>query len=446
MNKLMSVFEEKMTPIAIKLDANRYLSAVKNAFMAAMPLLIVGSFFVLFANLPIQPYTDFMVNTFGDTWQNIFNMPNDISMSMMTVYVVIGVANDLSRRYNLDRMGGIFAGLAAFFVVTPMYGFADDSLGVGIPLSNLGASGLFVGILVAIFAVELMHFADKKGWKIKMPDSVPANVANSFSTLVPILLIIVVFNFVRIGFEATAYGNVQNFIFDNLQTPLTSLGNTLPATILVLLIEGVLWSFGIHGANVVGSVMQPIWLSLTAENLTAVQAGVDVPNIINYQFYQNFIKIGGSGATFGLVILLFFFSRSKQFKAIGKLSIIPEIFTINETIIFGIPIVLNPIMIIPFIITPIVMAIVAYFAMSSGLVPYTNGVNIPWTTPPILAGFLTCGWRGALLNIVQIGISLLIYLPFFKTADNLAYTNEQAREKEEQLAKEQEAANVITEG
>lgn len=429
MDKLMNSFEEKMMPIAMKLDANRYLSAVKNSFMAAMPLLIVGSFFVLFANFPVQAYTDFMVNTFGETWQNIFNMPNDISMSMMTVYVVIGVANELGRSYGLDRLGAIFAGIAAFFVVTPMYGFADSDLGVGIPLSNLGASGLFVGIIVAILAVEMMHFADKKGWKIKMPDSVPQNVANSFSNLIPILIIIVVFNFVRIGFEATAYGNVQNFIFENLQTPLTALGNTLPATILVLLVEGALWSFGIHGANVVGSVMQPIWLSLTAENLSAFQAGNEVPNIINYQFYSSFIKVGGSGATLGLCLLLLFFSKSKQFKAIGKLSIVPEIFTINETIIFGIPIVLNPIMIIPFILTPIILAIVAYFSMSTGLVPAANGVNIPWTTPPIIAGFLVSGWRGALLNVVQIGIGLLVYLPFFRAADNMAYQKEMENEK-----------------
>lgn len=434
----MNVFEEKLTPIAIKLDQNRYLSAVKNAFMSAMPLLIVGSFFILLAYLPISSYTSFMENTFGSTWQNMFLMPNDISMSMMTVYVVIGIANNLSKDYKLDRLGGIFAGLSAFFVITPMYGFADDGLGVGIPLSNLGASGLFVGIIVAILAVEILRFTDKKGWKIKMPDSVPANVTNSFSTLIPILLVIVIFNFVRIGFAATSYENAQTFIFTNLQTPLTSLGNTLPATILAMLLEGALWSFGINGGNIVGSVLQPIWLSLTAENAAAVASGLEIPNIINFQFYSNFIKVGGSGATLGLCLILLFFAKSKQFKAIGKLSIIPQFFNINETIIFGFPIVLNPLMFIPFILTPIIMTIVAYFAMNTGLVPLTNGVNIPWTTPPIIAGFLASGWRGSLLNIVQIVISAGIYFPFFKTADNMALKSELENEAaEEEVFSEQ---------
>ncbi|MEY8353886.1 PTS sugar transporter subunit IIC [Lachnospiraceae bacterium 54-53] len=424
MNKLMDYLERTMIPLAVKLDNNRYLKAVKNSFMSAMPLLIIGSFFVLFAYFPSELYSDFMLNTFGGSWQKLFTVPNDISMSMMTVYVVIGIGNELAKEYDLDGMSGVFGGVAAFFVVTPMYGFRDEGLGVGIPLSNLGASGLFVGIIVSILALELMHFADRKGWKIKMPDVVPANIATSFSALIPILLIIVVFNLVRIGFEQTAYGNIQNFVFNNLQTPLTALGSSLPATIIVMLIEGILWSFGIHGSNIVGSVMNPIWLSLTAENAEAVLAGAEIPNIVNAQFYANFIKVGGAGATFGLCLLLLFFAKSEKLKAIGKLSIGPEIFTINESITFGIPIVLNPIMIVPFILTPIVMAVMAYIAMSTGLVPYTNGVNIPWTTPPVISGFLVSGWRGALLNIVQIVVSAIIYLPFFRVVDHLAVESE----------------------
>lgn len=398
--------------------------------MSAMPLLIVGSFFLLFAFLPIDPYTEFMGSVLGEDWQRIFTIPNDISMSMMTIYVVIGIANELASTYKLDKISGIFAAMASFMVVTPMYSFADENLGVGIPLSNLGASGLFVGILIAIFAIEVLRFADKKGWKITMPDAVPQNVSRSFSALIPILIVVILFNFVRIGFEMTSYGSVQAFIFDNLQTPLTSLGISLPATIIVLLIEGVLWSFGIHGANIVGSVMQPIWLTLTAQNAAAVSAGIDIPNIVNYQFYSNFVKIGGSGATFGLCLLLLFAAKSKQFKALGKLSIAPSILTINESITFGMPIVLNPIMIVPFIIAPIIMFIVAYVAMNTGLVPFTNGVNIPWTTPPIIAGFLVSGWRGALLNVVQIMLSAAIYFPFFKVADRLALKKEVENEQE----------------
>ncbi|GER67415.1 hypothetical protein BpJC7_18150 [Weizmannia acidilactici] len=172
-------------------------------------------------------------------------------------------------------------------------------------------------------------------------------------------------------------GNIRNFE--------SMFGATLPATLIITVFEALLWSFGIHGSNVVGGIMQPIWLALTADNAAAFAAGKALPHIVNYQFYSNFMKIGGFGGTFGLALLLLFASKSSQYRALGKLAIVPGFFGINEPIIFGMPIVLNPIMIIPFILTPLVLCVVAYFAMASGLVPYTNGTNIPWTTPPVIA-------------------------------------------------------------
>ncbi|MFT8527926.1 MAG: PTS transporter subunit EIIC, partial [Oenococcus sp.] len=293
MEKFMQSFQTRMSKIAIKLDGNRYLSAIKNAFIAAMPILIVGSFFILLANLPIPAYAGFMRGIFGTGWQRIFNIPYNISMNLMSIYIVVEVANEMAGSYHLNKISAIFSAMAAFFVVTPMYTFKNGTLGIGIPMNNLSASGLFVAMIVSILAVEILHFVDKHGWKIKMPDAVPTNVSESFSSLIPLALVVIIFNLVRIIFEQTSFGSIQSFIFTNLQTPLTILGSSLPATILVLLIEGLLWSFGIHGANVVGSVMTPIWLALTAQNAAAFAAGKAIPNIVNYQFYNNFIKIGG---------------------------------------------------------------------------------------------------------------------------------------------------------
>ncbi|MFV0555564.1 MAG: PTS sugar transporter subunit IIC [Lactovum sp.] len=427
MDKLMTFFETKMAPIAIKLDQNRYLSAVKNGFMAAMPLLIIGSVFLLFAYLPITGYDTFMAGIFGENWITVFTSPNDISLSLRSLYVIVAMADDLAGHYKMNRMSGIFAALAGFLTLTPFKAFADES-GNGIPASNLGAEGLFVAMITAILAIEIVRFVETKGWVIKMPETVPLNVSKSFSSLIPIFIVVLIFLVTRLLFEMTPFGSVQAFIFGSLQSPLTLLGGTLPAMILVLLIESLLWMFGIHGANIVGSVMQPIWLSQTAENATAFAAGEVLPNIVNYQFYSNFVKIGGSGATWGLLICLLLFAKSSQFKAVGKLSAIPGIFTINETITFGIPIVLNPIMFIPFVLAPIVICIMTYVAMTTGLVPYPNGVNIPWTTPPIISGFLVSGWQGALCQIVGTVISFVIYFPFFKVADKMAYEAEQSQE------------------
>ncbi|MGG3469191.1 PTS sugar transporter subunit IIC [Neobacillus pocheonensis] len=423
MQKFIDILESKMAPIAFKLDSNRYITAIKDGFFGAMSLLIIGSIFLLLANLPINGYGDFMASFLGKNWASYFTVPFDVTMSIMTIYVVIAMARSLAKTYKLDSIMCISLSVVAFLLLTPMLELKAG--GFAIPMANLSASGLFLGMLTAVLAVEIIRFVDKKGWKIKMPDSVPENVSRSFSALIPGLIVIIVFDLIRIAFSFTNFATVQEFIFHYLQVPLTSLGSTLPAMGIVTLFEAILWFFGIHGSNVVGGIMQPIWLALTADNAAAFEAGKALPHIINYQFYSNFMKIGGFGSTFGLALIVLFTAKSSQYKALGKLAIAPGFFGINEPLIFGLPIVLNPIMLIPFLLTPIVMLFVGYFAMSSGLVPYTNGTNIPWTTPPIIAGFLVSGWKGAVLNVIQIIISAAIYYPFFKSVDRMALKNEQ---------------------
>ena len=199
-------------------------------------------------------------------------------------------------------------------------------------------------------------------------------------------------------------------------------------------LSSVLWAFGIHGTVIIGAVMDPIWLSLTAENAAAYAAGNPLPNIINTEFQSNFVQLGGAGSTFGLVLCLVLFARAKQYKMLGKLGIAPSIFNINEPIIFGMPIVLNPLLLIPFVLSTMVALVVSYVAMSTGLVPPTNGINLPWTIPPIISGFLLSGWKGAVLQVVTLAITTAIYFPFFKIADNNAYALEQKEEQEQEAA------------
>lgn len=418
MEKFMNVLEGKLGPIAHKLNENRYLSSIKNGFFVAMPLLIIGSMFLLITQIPVEPYLNFMESILGSGWKDIFLKVNDTTMNMMTLFVVFGIAAELAKFYKVESISSQAIAVVAFLVLTP---FSSYDEGVFFPLNNFGAAGLFVGIITAILAVEIYRLVVRKGWVIKMPESVPANVSASFSALIPGAFVIIVFNFIRIGFLATPYESAHNFIFEVLQTPLLALGSSLPATLIILLFEALLWSFGIHGSNIVGAVMQPIWIALTVENAAALEAGTTIPNIVNYQFYSNFVKLGGSSATIGLALACLFFARSSQFKTLGRLSIGPAVFNINEPLIFGIPIILNPIMLIPFILAPLIMCVIAYAAMASGLVPYPNGVNLPWTMPPIVSGIIVSGWRGGLLQIVQIFVSFALYYPFFKIQDGEAY-------------------------
>ncbi|MGH4123734.1 MAG: PTS cellobiose transporter subunit IIC [Clostridium sp.] len=424
MSKMMDTIEEKLMPVAEKLATNRYLLAIRDGFMLAMPLIIIGAMSLLFANLPIKGYEPFMAKLFGSNWTEFFTVPYHATMTLMTIFVIMGMSNSLSKHYKIEGMSTAVISLAAFLILTPFFTmFTPEGaklafkVGEVIPTEWLGSKGLFVGMLSAIFATEIVRFVVNKGWVIKMPEGVPPTVAKSFSSLIPAAITLIIFNIVRLGFTFTNFETIHKFIFTILQLPLTSLGDSLGATLISNFFIGLFWSFGISGGDVVQSVMTPIWVALSGANATAFQAGLALPHIITQQFNSIYLWIGGGGATLGLCLLMLFKCKSQQCKKIGKLAILPGIFGINEPIIFGLPIVLNPIMIVPFIIVPLVLAVLTYISMATGIVPRPNGAIIPWTIPPIIGGYLVSGIRGAMLQLVEIVISVFIYLPFITVVD-----------------------------
>lgn len=424
MSKKMDLIEEKVMPIADKIANNRFLLAIRDGFALAMPMLIIGAMSCLIANFPIKGFTNFMARVFGQGWTTFFSRPTEVTMSLMSIFVVIGISKSLAESYKLDGISTAIISLVSFFIMTP---FTTDFMAEGanaavkvdsvIPLDWIGSKGLFVGIITAILATQIVRYVVKKGWVIKMPAGVPPTVSKAFSSLIPGAIAIVLFDVIRLLFSFTSFANIHNFIYTLLQVPLTSLGATFGANMLANFFVGFFWSFGIHGADIVQSVMNPIWIALSGENLAAFQAGTAIPHIITQQFNQLYLWIGGSGATLALCVTMMHMCKSQQCKKLGKLAILPGLFNINEPIVFGLPIVLNPIMIIPFILTPMILCIVCYVSMAIGLVPKPNGVLIPWTTPVIIGGFLVSGIRGAILQIVELVISFFTYLPFIKIVD-----------------------------
>ncbi|MBP2071038.1 PTS cellobiose transporter subunit IIC [Thermoanaerobacterium butyriciformans] len=439
MSKFTDSLEEKLMPIAGKIAENRYLASIRDGFMLAVPLITIGAVFLLLANLPIPGYSDFMAKAFGPNWNTFFMRPFEATMSVMSIFVVFGIAYSLAGHYKIDGLSTAAAALAAFLIFTPyIVNYTPEGakkaieVSGGIPVDWMGSKGLFVGMLTAILTVEIVRFVVKKGWVIKMPKGVPPAVEKAFSALIPAAIVAVIVDIIRLIFTWTPYGTIHQFIYTVLQTPLTRLGDTLPATLLASFLEQFFWSFGIHGANLVGSVMGPIWLALAAENLQAFQAGHALPHIITQQFHDMYMLLGGSGSTLGLVLGMLFFSKSKQVKSVGKLAIAPGIFNINEPVIFGMPIVLNPIMIIPFILTPLVLTILTYIVMILGLVARPSGVIIPWTTPPVIGGLLVSGISGAIWQLIELVISFFIYLPFLRIVDRQYLEQEQAMAVESQ--------------
>lgn len=428
MDALMNFLEVKLVPVARKLDQNRYLTAIRDGFFAVMPLLVVGSIFLLIPYIPIEAYQNFMARKLGENWVNYILIPFSATMNLMTIFVIIGMAKSLGRSFDIDDVTSIVTALVAFFILTPVGELVNDG-GAGLPVSNFTATGLFVGILTTIFAIKIFSLIESRGWTIKMPGNVPSNVATSFNALVPELFVILIFTVIRIVFSFTSFNTVQSFVYTILQKPLTHIGGNLAFLIVVVIIQQILWLFGIHGSNVTDGITKPIMFAQTAENAEAFAAGIALPNILNYQFYCNYVCIGGAGATLALVLIILFFAKSQRFKSLGKLSVGAGIFNVNEPVIFGLPIVLNPVMAIPFIIVPLVNILLTYFVMSVGIVPLANGINIQWTTPPIISGLIISGWRGALHQVVLMGIDGLIYYPFFKVVDKLELEKESLEEE-----------------
>lgn len=427
---MVEKIQEKLMPVALKLNENRYIAAIRDGFFGITSILIIGSMFLLFASLPVKGYPELMESILGANWANYFLVPYLSTMDIMGLFLILSMSHSLAKSHKVNTIAAQLLSLISFLILTPSITDADGAR--GIPAANFSASGLFLAMLATILSVEIYRFVIEKDWVIKMPESVPQNVSVAFSSLIPGFILVIVFNVIQILFSITDFGTAQDFIYTALQAPLTSFGTSLPAYLLSDFIMQALWIFGIHGSNVVLPMIEPLLLSNTVDNAAAYSAGTELPHIITRQF-SRYVALGGGGATIGLVICMILFAKSKQYKSLGRLSLAPGFFNINEPVIFGLPIVLNPIMALPFIGISLILILLSYFVMSIGLVPYTNGLNVPWTTPPIIGGLLISGWRGAVWQVIEIILTVGMYYPFFRLVDQQAYEQEQGLETEAEL-------------
>jgi PTS system cellobiose-specific IIC component len=282
-------------------------------------------------------------------------------------------------------------------------------------------------MLVAIVTAEIYNFVIEKKWTIQLPEQVPPAIANQFLALTPAVFTTVLWTVVRYIFMQTSYVTFSDFILQVLQIPLTAVGTGIVGTAIAIFFNSAFWFVGIHGAAIVGSVFNPIWQAATLDNLAAFQAGTAIPNIVTAEFISNLIYQGGSGATLSLAFIMAFLAKSEQIKYIGRLSIGPGLFNINETVTFGLPIIMNPMMMIPFFFAPMVITFLSYFAIASGLVGRLPGLAAPWTMPIILSGFYIGNGdvRVVLLQVVNFVVTGLIYFPFIAAWDKAKYAEEQ---------------------
>ncbi|MFQ9614817.1 MAG: PTS sugar transporter subunit IIC, partial [Clostridium butyricum] len=304
-----------------------------------------------------------------------------------------------------------------------------------IPKAWTGGEGMVTAIIIGLLVGAIYSWFMKKDIRIKMPAGVPQGVANSFSALIPGAVMIVGATVVYTIFKYGMNTTFIEWIYKVIQTPLQGLSDSLGGVIVMCFLIPFLWWFGVHGSTIIGGVMDGILISNATANQNILDSGMALTienggRIVTQQFKDCVVNLSGSGATIGLVICMLFLAKSAQSKQLGKLAVVPACFNINEPVIFGTPIVMNPFMAIPFILTPVTIGVLQYFAIATGLIPLYTGVVVPWTTPPIISGFLTGGWRTALFQVVVIAISTAIYFPFFKKVDSMNYKNEQAAQNQ----------------
>lgn len=430
--KFSEVLENKLMPVADKVGKQRHLAAVKDGMLAYVPFTIIASIFLIIAFLPIPAYENFITNILNvenaGVWQGKLIYISNSTMDVGALFVLIASTYSLAKYYNTDKLQATLTSLAAFLVVTPYV--AGDN-GMNIPMLKVGAQAMFLALIVSMVSVEIYRKIEQKGIVIKMPAAVPPAVAKPFASIIPALISITFFWILRLIFEITLNSDLFTVINQIIGTPLLLLGGTLGGMVVSLLFEQLLWFFGLHGGSIVQGAMTPIWTVLEDANRVASIAGEVPPNIISLSFRNSFASIGVVGAIIALVIV----AKSKQYKEIGKVAAVPYAFNIGEPTLFGIPLMLNPVYFIPLLITPSVSAIISYFAFATKLVPLPTGLaQLPWTTPPIISGYLVTGsFRGALLQIVLIVVVTLIWIPFVKMVDGKLCKGEAAYEAEEVL-------------
>lgn len=422
---MMDRLEKFLMPVANALSKNKILSAIRDGFLITVPITIVGSIFLLISNFPLSGYMEFMNGIFGAGWDAYLGRVTAISFDCIALLGVLSIGYCYSREKGLDnKIAGAVVALVSFLIITPQFsmveveGVAEAIKVSGFKFTFFGTAGMFLSMLTAIVSVEIFAWAMKKDLVIKLPDGVPPAVMESFAALVPAGITMLVFFLVGIGFSLTSYEYVHYFIYEVLQAPLVGLGRLSGFEVIYQFLSTLFWFFGINGPAVTNTVFSPIHKVLTVENYEAAKAGLEMTNIFTQGFSDFFCNFGGGGSTLGLVIMMAFIAKSSRLKTLGKLSLPAGIFGINEPIIFGLPIVLNPLMAIPFILTPVVNTIVGYVATITHIIPITNGAQLPWTTPIGFSGFLVTGSiMGSVVQIVMLIIDILIYYPFFRMLD-----------------------------
>ncbi len=399
---MQEFFSNKVIPAIMKFVSLKGVVALKDGLLYTMPLTIVGSVFLLLANFPVPA----VVNWFDSMgWIDPLNQAYGATFNIIALIGVIGIAYKYVKNEGYEALNAGVLAAVTFILTTDSFVVTESGEIVSNVINKTwtAGQGMISAIIIGLLVGWIYSWFMKNDIRIKMPAGVPEGVANSFTALIPGFVIVtgatLIYSFFKFVLDTTFIEAVYAFI----QTPLQGLTDSLGGVIVMTLMIPFLWFFGIHGSTIVGGIIGSVLTANSLANQAILDSGMALTienggRIVTQQFLDQFINVTGAGMTIGLVIYMIFFAKSAQCKELGRLGGVPGLFNINEPILFGTPIVMNPFLAIPFIAMPVISGLILYFSIAVGLVPMFGGVMVPWTTPPIVSGFLVGGWKMAVLQ------------------------------------------------
>ncbi|EOI5718474.1 PTS sugar transporter subunit IIC [Cronobacter dublinensis] len=407
MNVAVDLIEQRLTPVANIITKNQHITAMRDGFTLAMPFVIVGS---LMVPMLFPPFAISSASRFGSFYLLLRPMllPTfELTLGLVALIVAFGASASLAKQYQLpERLCGLTGCLAFLLFI----GFRDN----GATNVFLGGMGLFTALISSAYSIEIIRFFYKRGWCIRLPDEVPVMTRNGFQLLMPLLVIMLSISVMNAVMLQTT-GQILPQLIGEALRPLIVASDTLTAVLISLFLCNLLWFVGIHGALIITGIMNPFWLTYLFENQRALAAGEAVlPHIYLQGFWDFYLLIGGIGSTLPLVFMAMR-SRSRQLRSVGKIGLLPSLFNINEPILFGFPIIMNPVFLLPFVFVPLINACIAWYLTQMGILDRAVAM-LPWSMPsPLGAAWSANGsWKNMCMCLFAFFNAYMLYRPFFK--------------------------------
>ncbi|HHD1574557.1 TPA: PTS sugar transporter subunit IIC [Enterococcus faecium] len=425
-SSFQSSIDKYVLPIASKFGSNKAIQSISGGLMYTLPLTLGASIFSILANFPI-PTVNTWINNMGLTEH--FNALIGGTLNIIGLLIAFSIPYSYTKILNKSRSNPLmaaFLSIASFITLMPQ-NVGEENL-PALSYDCLGSSGMFVAIILGLAISQVyVKLSQNKKLLINMPEGVPPMVSQSFEPLIVSVIILAIVVVIRIGLSYTDIGDIFNLIQTFISNPITKIGGSVPTFILIGMIANGLFFFGIH-PNSINSALMPLLLNMTLGNITAYQEGTIMP-YKDIMIVNSFLNNDAVGSTLSLLIAILIIGKSKRYRSFAKISAIPNLFNINEPIIFGLPIMLNPVLFIPFFLSTFITGIIGYIGSTSGFISYYDpvlalGMASIWTIPKIITSFFIMGWQGLLLRLISMAIMVMVYMPFIKALDNQELSKE----------------------